>query len=361
MTPQVSVILPVYNGEPYIGAAVASILNQTFWDFELIVVDGGSTDRSLAVVDELAGGDPRVVVVRQGAASLVRQLNCGISAARGEFLARMDADDISHPERLQRQVEFLRRNPDIAVVGSAMTLIDADGARIRDIDYPQEPRDVAAFLDTGSPLGHPAVMMRRDLVRQAGGYREILQFAEDYDLWLRLDAQKHLMANLPDRLLSYRHHAKKRGCVFAFEQELHTQIARLSASARRAGLDDPLAGLTTLGLEDLDRFALCRAKREEVVFALLEPLLAASTPEELARAAEVLGFVGTRPADRGRAARKQLELARRFLAAGRFATAAGWAMRAVRTRPRALLSVVRSIGARAKRRMAPGATRAAPR
>src|SRR5262249_18828515 len=159
-----SVILPVYNSETYLAAAVESILAQTFRDFELIAVEGGSTDRSLAILDQFAATDPRVAVIRHGTASLVRQLNRGLAAARGEYFARMDADDVSRPDRLQRQVDFLRRNPSIAVVGAAVTLIDERGSAVREIDYPQSPTEVAAFLDIGSPLAHPAVMMRRDAV-----------------------------------------------------------------------------------------------------------------------------------------------------------------------------------------------------
>jgi GT2 family glycosyltransferase len=350
MHPQVSVILPVYNSEAYLAAAVESILNQSFEDFELIAVEGGSSDRSPEILSGFAGRDARVRVVRQSARGLVGALNHGISLARGEFLARMDADDVSRPERFERQLRFLHDNPTIAVVGSAITLIDDRGRQIREIDYPLGPYEVARSLETGSALAHPAVMMRREAVQRMGGYREVLDHAEDYDLWLRMSEQ-HGLANLPDRLLLYRHHASKRGCVFAFEQELHTQAARLAASARRAGRVDPLADLTSFGIDDIGRFSLSAEDLEQLMFALLAPLLAGTTPAELARAAEVLERLGPRPLDRARAARCQIEVASRLVRAGDFSSAAAWYVRAFRLRPRTALAVGRSIAGVAWRRL----------
>src|SRR5215470_4499377 len=113
MDPQVSVILPVYNSEQYLAAAVASILQQTFADFELLAIDGGSSDRSLDILREFAARDPRLRVVPQEGKGLVNALNQGVAKARGEFIARMDADDIAHSERFERQVAFLGKNATI--------------------------------------------------------------------------------------------------------------------------------------------------------------------------------------------------------------------------------------------------------
>ncbi|HUI96849.1 MAG TPA: glycosyltransferase [Xanthobacteraceae bacterium] len=350
MSPQISVILPVYNSDAYLGAAVASIVSQSFRDFELLAIDGGSTDASRRILGEFAQSDARIRIVPQSGRGLVGALNEGIALARGEFLARMDADDISLPERFARQIEFLRRNPDIAVVGSAMTLIDAEGRSVRDIVYPQQPADVARALEGGSALAHPAVMMRRDAVQRAGGYRAVLEFAEDYDLWLRMSEHASL-ANLPDKLLQYRHHATKRGCVFAFEQELHTQIARLSAAARRAGRADRLDGITTLGISDIGRFELSAERREQLICDLVEPLLGASKPQELARVEEVFRLIG-KPVSRSRVGRRKLDLAMRLLRTRRFSPAAVWAIRAGATAPLETLAVLASLGVRAPRKLA---------
>jgi glycosyltransferase involved in cell wall biosynthesis len=350
MTPTISVVLPVYNSEPYLGAAVESILSQSFRDFELIAVEGGSGDGSRATLEEFARRDARVRIVEQAGKGLVCALNQGVSLAQGEFLARMDADDISHPARFETQLAFLRSNPGIAVVGCALILIDGEGRRLRDIDYPEHPSDVARCLEVGSALAHPAVMMRSDAVRCMGGYREVLDFAEDFDLWLRM-SERFLLANLPDRLLSYRHHASKRGCLFAFEQELHTQFARLSAAARRAGHADPLADVTAIGLADIERFALSAAERERVAFDLLGPLSGAAKPEELIRVAQVMRLLPTPPSDRARAARKSIELGILFLQRRDIASAVAWVFHAVRTDPREVAVMLASFGARGRRKL----------
>jgi GT2 family glycosyltransferase len=350
MSPQISVVLPVYNSDAYLRAAVASIVSQSFGDFELLAIDGGSADESMRILAEFAQGDARIRIVRQSGRGLVAALNEGIALARGAFVARMDADDISLPERFARQVEFLRRNPDIAVVGSAMTLIDAAGQPVRDIVYPQEPAEVARALERGSALAHPAVMMRRDAVQRAGGYRAVFEFSEDYDLWLRLSEQS-LLANLPDKLLLYRHHATKRGCVFAFEQELHTQIARLSAAARRAGRADRLDGIATLDVGHIGLFELSAERREELICDLVQPLLGASKPEELARVEKVFRLIG-RPVNRSRVGRRKLEFAVRLLKLHRFLPAAMWALRAGATSPYETLAVLASFGMRTPRKLA---------
>jgi len=356
MVPVISVILPVYNGAAYLTLAVESILNQSFGDFELIAIEGGSRDSSPEILAGLADRDARIRVAKQAGPGLVGALNQGIALSRGEFLARMDADDVAHPERFAVQLDFLRCHPDIAVVGAAMTLIDAAGRRLRDIDYPVQPADVARALESGSALAHPAVMMRRGAVQEVGGYREILDHAEDYDLWLRM-SERGLLANLPDRLLSYRQHAGKRGSIFAFEQELHTQFARLSATARRAGHADPLDALSCLDLNTLDRFAIPAAERERLVFELLGPLLAAPGPNELAKAAEVIRLLGPSPIDRARAAQKKTELSMLYFKAARPVATLTWAVRAIGTRPGESIRILAAIGRRVERRLAAAGTR----
>jgi hypothetical protein len=263
--PTVSVVLPVHNGEPYLAEAIDSILGQTFGDFELIAVDDASTDNSRRRLDDAAARDSRVCVVDGADRGLVGALNLGLSLARGEFIARMDADDISQPDRFARQVSFLRENPDIAVVGSAITLIDAGGAVVREISYPSAPADVDRFLmEVGSALAHPAVMARRTAMLTVGGYRKLFQHCEDYDLWLRM-AERYLLANLPDRLLRYRQHGSKASLRHAPAQRLATHMARLCAEARRSGQPDPLEGRSTLSLDDLDRFGLGTERREAIV------------------------------------------------------------------------------------------------
>jgi GT2 family glycosyltransferase len=264
--PAVSVVLPVYNGEPYLVEALESILGQTFDDFELIAVcDPSSTDNSHGLLDAVARRDSRVHVLEGPIRNLVAALNLGLSRARGEFIARMDSDDVSLSNRFARQVEYLREHPDIAVVGSAITLIDAAGAVIREIDYPLAPAKIDRFLiEVGCAVAHPTSMARREAILSVGGYRDLFQHAEDYDLWLRV-AGRHSLANLPDRLLRYRHHDSKDSLRHATAQRLATHVARLCAKARRSGQPDPLEGRSSLSLDDLDRFDLSVGEREAIM------------------------------------------------------------------------------------------------
>jgi glycosyltransferase involved in cell wall biosynthesis len=265
VVPAVSVVLPVYNSEPYLVEALDSILRQTFDDFELIAVYDASIDNSRSRLEDAARRDARVSVVDGPGRGLVDALNLGLARARGEFIARMDADDVSQSMRFARQVEYLRANPQIAVVGSAITLIDAVGKVMREIEYPLTPVEVARFLiETGSALAHPAVMARRDAMLSVGGYRSLFQHAEDYDLWLRL-AERHSLANLPERLLRYRHHDTKGSLRHAAAQQLATHVARLCAKARRSGQPDPLGARSVLSLDDLDRFDLAAGQREAIM------------------------------------------------------------------------------------------------
>jgi len=334
-TPRVSVILPIYNGEPFLADAVGSILAQTFRDFELIAIDDGSTDASWDTIDRFARADSRVTALRQANAGMVTALNRGLSLARGELIARMDQDDVAHPERFVRQLAFVDAHPDVSVVGSAVTLIGKAGERIRDVDYPSTPDAISEFLERGSPLAHPAVMMRRDAVRAVGCYRAAYRYAEDYDLWLRM-AEKYRLANLPDRLLRYRDHAAKQSSLYAVEQRLATRLAWYAARCRRAGRPDPTDGLTALSLKDLDRFDLSPRERATILLDLADALLAAdptmAKPNAAGQAIELIKLADVPATDGARLARTMLMLARGFAGRGQPLIAARWLWRAATCR-----------------------------
>jgi glycosyltransferase involved in cell wall biosynthesis len=294
VVPAVSVVLPVYNSEPYLAEALDSILRQTFDDFELIAVYDASIDNSRSRLEDAARRDARVSVVDGPGRGLVDALNLGLARARGEFIARMDADDVSQSTRFARQVEYLRANPQIAVVGSAITLIDAAGKVMREIEYPLTPVEVARFLiETGSALAHPAVMARRDAMLSVGGYRSLFQHAEDYDLWLRL-AELHSLANLPERLLRYRHHDTKGSLRHAAAQQLATHVARLCAKARRSGQPDPLEARSVLSLDDLDRFDLAAGQREAIMRDVMAAEAGATARASLPTRAQLAVVAGLR-------------------------------------------------------------------
>lgn len=205
--PLVSVLLPVRNGGHYFAAALDSILDQQGVAFETIVIDDGSTDGTADLLRQRAR--PGLVVVRRGGEGLVTALNAGLEVATGQYIARMDADDIALPGRLAIQAQVLASQPDVVMAHAAADLIDGDGRPIGSLAAQQGSTQerLQILLDErgGPPIVHPTVMMRADALRSLGGYRQC-PHAEDHDLWLRLIAlgQFH---GIDQPLLKYCQHA----------------------------------------------------------------------------------------------------------------------------------------------------------
>ena len=196
--------MSVYNGADFLPAAIDSVLNQTFPHFEFIIVDDGSTDRSA----EIIGGykDPRIVLVRQENQGIATALNRGLKRASGEYMARQDADDISLAERFAHQVQYLDAHPEAAVLGTAALIIDSHGRPFsKFLPFTRHQRLVAELLRGVCPLMHGSVMVRRQAILSAGGYRPIFSHAQDVELWLRMSASYGL-ANLREILYQYRKH-----------------------------------------------------------------------------------------------------------------------------------------------------------
>lgn len=207
--PLISVVMPVYNAERYLREAVDSILAQTLRDFELIAVDDGSRDASRSILDDYARRDPRVRVISRPNTGIVGALNDGLAAARGEFIARMDADDWVTPNRFERQVAFLREHPDHVCVGSFFNYMDASGALVKWNPRETDPAAIERTLlaGDGGALIHPVILLRRDALEKTGFYRVEAQWVEDLDLYLRL-AQVGRLSNVPEVLLHYRYHSQ---------------------------------------------------------------------------------------------------------------------------------------------------------
>jgi glycosyltransferase involved in cell wall biosynthesis len=208
--PQVSVLLPVRDARETLAECLASLAAQTLADHEVIAVDDGSGDGCLAQLQKAARSDPRVRVVAGPARGLVAALNHGLALARSPLLARMDADDVAHPERLDRQRRRLEAEPALTALGSRVRLLGAPGransgmrAYVEWQNRVLEPDDVARELFVESPLVHPSVTMRTESLRALGGYRET-GGPEDYDLWLRAAAAGWRLAKLPEVLLLWR-------------------------------------------------------------------------------------------------------------------------------------------------------------
>ena len=203
-SPAVTVLMPVYNADRSVAQTVDSILAQTFRDFEFLVINDGSTDRSQAILEGYARRDDRVRLVSRPNTGYVAALNEGLGIARGEFIARIDADDLADPRRLELQVARMRQEPQLVALGSNAYAMDEDGRLLGDYDVPLAHEDIeAAHLRGSSSIHHPAVMLRPDAVKQIGGYRRELMPCEDFDLWLRL-AEVGRLANLPEKLLTKR-------------------------------------------------------------------------------------------------------------------------------------------------------------
>ena len=199
-----TVLMPVYNGEPYLASAVESILGQSFADFEFLIIDDGSTDRSCEIVRGYA--DPRIRLLRNSSnRGVIATLNRGLEEAHGEYLARMDADDISLPDRLAQQVAFLDAHPEVGVLGSAIELMDAQGAPGILVRFPASHNLIRWALAFYSPIAHPSAMMRTEIAASLGGYRSEARHCEDYDLWWRA-TRVTALANLETVLLRVRKH-----------------------------------------------------------------------------------------------------------------------------------------------------------
>ena len=210
--PRVSVIMAVYNGGRYLREAMDSVLSQDFADFEFVIVDDCSTDETPAMI--AAYGDPRIVYLRnERNAGQTASLNTALRAARGPFVARIDADDAYQPGKLRRQVAFLEANPDVAVCGTAAVKFDGDGREFGLFIPPTRADDIRFAIHQRVPVCHVSVMMRRDAVLAAGGYDEGYKYAADYALWSTLLTRGHRIANLPEPLMKYREFRASLGAV----------------------------------------------------------------------------------------------------------------------------------------------------
>ena len=206
--PRVSVLMAVHNGMPCLLEAVDSILAQTFRDFEFVIVDDGSTDETAAVLNDYEQREPRLRVLRNDKKmSLPVSLNRGLSQCKARWVARMDADDIALPDRLEKQISFLTKHPEIGLIGSGSINIDAQGKEIGLTRHPCDDRTIRFMLPFWCCFVHPSVIFQRELVEQVDGYDASMWTGQDYDLWARLLSVTKA-ANLPDQLIYYRIHGR---------------------------------------------------------------------------------------------------------------------------------------------------------
>lgn len=217
--PQISVIMPAYNAEKYVAEAINSILSQTFTDFEFIIINDASTDSTKNIIESFQ--DPRIKLINNEQNKCVaKSLNIGISAAKGKYIARMDADDISLPQRFQTQFNFMEQNPDIDICGS---WIETFGENKCVIKVPENNNDIKDELFFSCSMLHPTVIFKRDLNLQ---YFSDFPRAEDYDLWCR-KINELKFANIPKVLLHYRIHNCQVGQAKKTKQNQDSNLIRL--------------------------------------------------------------------------------------------------------------------------------------
>ena len=238
IVPQVSVVMPVYNGEKYLAEAIESILAQTFTDFEFIIVDDGSTDGSAGIARDYARRDGRLHLLQHdGNLGGPFARNSGIAAANGTFIATMDCDDVSLPQRLERQVAYLEANPGIGLLGSRARIMGAAMEPLGVTDQPVEHALIALNIFIGGFFTHSTTTFRRRYLEAVGGYNPKWRNAEDLELYSRLLAETDIrIANLPETLLLYRVHE---------DSKSHRQDGK----TRMFGLEARLDALERLGLE----------------------------------------------------------------------------------------------------------------
>lgn len=200
--PIVSVILSVFNADIYLAESIESILSQSFVDFEFIIINDGSTDNSLAIIEEYQQKDQRIILINRKNKGLIHSLNEGIERSTGKYILRMDADDISHPDRISIQVEFMDKHPSVVICGSWVEHFDGES---RIIKYPISDNEIKEYFIFQSPFAHPAVIMKSETFHRKNGvrYNEKYQHAEDYKLWFDLMPYGKF-ANIPQCLLRYR-------------------------------------------------------------------------------------------------------------------------------------------------------------
>ena len=219
--PKINVIMSVYNGKPHLKEAIDSIFNQTFSDFEFIIINDCSTDASLEIIKSYDDGRIKIIS-NEVNIGLTKSLNKALKEASGKYIARQDADDISLPNRLELQLKYLENHPQVALLGTGIYVVDARGKEIEKRIMQPNPR---ASLQKGNRIVHGSVMFRKSAIDKIGGYNEALKYAQDYELWLRM-AKRHGVRNLPLPLYKLRMHGGSILSQKAEEQQMCAVLAQ---------------------------------------------------------------------------------------------------------------------------------------
>ena len=241
--PLVSVLMSVRNGMPYVPDTIASIVAQTFTDWEFVIVDNASTDESVAVIEKIAATEPRIRLLRnEKDLGMSGGLNRGLEVCRGRWIARMDADDIAMPDRFERQLAFLRENPDVKTTSCLAHYIDSEGREVGKTFHDLTTREAfRRYVDEDLAIGilHPGAMIDRQMLVSIGGYRQDYFPANDIDLWGRIADAGGLILVQEEYLMKYRVHGGSATAQAFIHARQKYQWARDSMRARRKGLPEP--------------------------------------------------------------------------------------------------------------------------
>jgi len=238
MNPKISVILAVHNGQRYLSDAIDSILSQTFLDFELIIINDGSTDKTQSIIDSYK--DPRIVAIKnESNEGAVSSRNKGIMLSRGSYIAIQDADDKSLPEKFSKQAKILDENPNIGAVSSYFIFSDMAGREFYTALVPCDNKTIQEKLISEFIFCHCALMFRAEHLKNLGGYRKELFLSEDYDMVLRV-AEVSQIVNIPEVLFSYRFNLNSVSVKKRCEQRIMNDLVQALARERRANGKDRL-------------------------------------------------------------------------------------------------------------------------
>jgi glycosyltransferase involved in cell wall biosynthesis len=343
--PVVSVVMVVCNVDRFLAEAVESILAQTFREFEFVIVDFGSSDKSKEIVSKYAAKDERIKQHEIAHCGLAEARNAGCFLARGKYIAVMDADDMALPERLAREVGFLEKHSEVGVVGGAVEWVDASGATLPvsalppgvTLDRPTENGEIQSALVRYCVLWQPTVLMRRDAFTLVGGYRGAFAPAEDYDLWLRI-SEHFEMANLKEVVLKYRIHPHQVSVRKRKQQTLGVLAAQSSTASRRSGNPDPFDSVTEITPAVLAGLGVNEATQQSALVVEYRGWIhsiseAGDWPGALNAATEMLKSSDWKFIDRRALADMRIELARLYWKNNRFLMSIITAGHAVVTRP----------------------------
>lgn len=264
-SPQITILMSIYNGARWVEDAIQSILNQTFTDFEFIIVNDGSQDRSLEIIKRFATRDPRIVVIDKHNTGLADSLNQGIKHAKGAWIARIDADDLCAPDRLRMQYGLAQADSSLVLIGSGLQEIDEYGHPGKTYRYPASHNALLGRLTTMRPFfGHSSAFYRADIVKVLGGYRPCIKRSEDFDLWLRF-SEVGKIACLGTPLVKIRKHP---GQISHDEQGrrqlLDSRVAMVSYWLRQRSFVDPVTAYSDVDFDIFRKWVMERLEQDRV-------------------------------------------------------------------------------------------------